>query len=586
TAAPDPLALDNALASAASGAFHWLIFTSPNAARMVGERWHALINSVWAHPVETPPRLPRLAAIGEATARAVEAAFGRAPDRVSHADADALAAAMLPDAFGTRVLLPTSQIARTTLHDHLVEAGAIVTTVTAYATVIGHGGADLPALLAARRIDAITFTSPSTIAYCLRRLDAEGGARADLDRVPIAAIGATTASAARDHGLTVAATAAQPTSAALVAALENVFSQAASPPSDLLLDRAPALALMPSMPALVIPDARPRRLRRTDAIRRLIRETSLQPSDFIYPLFVRHGHDERRPIASMPGQFQFSIDQLASEARAIERLGIPAVLLFGIPAYKDACGTDNFNPDGVIANAIRAIKDAAPDLAVISDLCCCEYTDHGHCGIINTPDHAHYDPNLPHGYLLNDPTLAILTRAAVVHAEAGADMIAPSGMIDGMVGAIRAALNGASLTHTIIMSYACKFASAFYGPFREAAESPPQFGDRKGYQMDPANFREAMKEAALDLEQGADMLMVKPALPYLDVLHALRQRHDVPMAAYHVSGEYAMLHAAAANGWIDLQRCALESLTAIRRAGADMIVTYFAKDAAEWLQGM
>lgn len=330
-------------------------------------------------------------------------------------------------------------------------------------------------------------------------------------------------------------------------------------------------------------DLRPRRLRRSESLRRLVRETTLSPDDFIYPLFVRYGTGERRPIQSMPGQFQFSVDQLASEAREIEGLGIPAVVLFGIPEHKDGCGSGNYDPDGVVPSAIRAIKDAAPELIVISDMCYCEYTDHGHCGIINTPDHEHYDPNLPHGYLLNDATLDLLGRASVVHAEAGADIIAPSGMIDGMVGAIRGALDSAGLQHKIILSYACKFASGFYGPFREAAESPPQFGDRSQYQMDPANAREALKEAALDVQQGADMLMVKPALPYLDILHTLRETYPLPMAAYHVSGEFAMLQAAAANGWIDLRRCALESLTSIKRAGADMIVTYFAKDAAQWL---
>lgn len=328
---------------------------------------------------------------------------------------------------------------------------------------------------------------------------------------------------------------------------------------------------------------RPRRLRRSPMLRRMVQETTLAPDDFVLPLFVRHGRDVRRPIGSMPGQFQLSVDQAAAEARAAYTLGIPAVLLFGIPESKDGSGSENYDPGGIVPQAIRAIKNALPDMVVISDMCFCEYTDHGHCGIINRHGDAHYTPAVPEGYLLNDPTLELLARASVVHAQAGADIIAPSGMLDGMVGTIRAALDGAGLDQTLIMSYAAKYASGFYGPFREAAESPPQFGDRSGYQMDPANRREALREVALDVEQGADILMVKPALPYLDIISDVRARHALPVAAYQVSGEYAMLHAAAANGWIDLRRCALETLMSIKRAGADLILTYFAKEAATWL---
>ncbi len=315
----------------------------------------------------------------------------------------------------------------------------------------------------------------------------------------------------------------------------------------------------------------------------MVRETIVTPADFIYPLFVRSGNGIRNPIKSMPGQFQLSVDQLAREAEEVTELGIPAVILFGIPEHKDACGSDNFNPNGIVPQAIRALKNAAPDLVVISDMCFCEYTSHGHCGIINLPGEEHYDPHLPEGYLLNDPTLALLGQASAVHAEAGADIIAPSGMIDGMVGAIRSALDAQGLNHVSVMSYAAKYASAFYGPFRDAAESPPSFGDRSQYQMDPANRREAMKEVAIDVAEGADMLMVKPAMPYLDILADVRRSFDLPTAAYQVSGEYAMIHAAAANGWLDLERSALESLIGIKRAGADMIITYFAKDASRWL---
>lgn len=330
---------------------------------------------------------------------------------------------------------------------------------------------------------------------------------------------------------------------------------------------------------------RPRRLRLNENIRRMVRETTLTPADFIYPMFIRHGQDLQQPIRSMPGQFQWSLDRLPDEIRRIVALNIPAVVLFGIPENKDACGSDNYNPDGIMPRAIRTIKDIAPDLIVISDMCFCEYTDHGHCGIINQRGDEYYTPNLPEGYLLNDPTLNLLGKASVVHAQAGADIIAPSGMIDGMVGAIRSALDSDGFQQVSIMSYAVKYASGFYGPFREAAESPPQFGDRSQYQMDPANAREAMKEVALDVAEGADMLMVKPAMPYLDILSAVRKSYNLPVAAYQVSGEFAMLHAAAANGWIDLRRCALESLTSIKRAGADMILTYFAQDAVRWLEG-
>ena len=330
-------------------------------------------------------------------------------------------------------------------------------------------------------------------------------------------------------------------------------------------------------------NARPRRLRLSPAIRDLVRETSLSPADFIYPLFVRHGSDRRLPIESMPGQFQWTLDRLPAEVQAIAALGIRAVILFGIPARKDACGSDNFSDSGIIPQAIRVIKDAAPDLVVISDMCFCEYTDHGHCGLINTPGSAHFDPSLPLGYLLNDATLDLLGRASVAHARAGADIIAPSGMIDGMVAAIRAALDADGYSRVAVLSYATKLASVMYSPFRDAAESPPSFGDRKQYQLDPANRREAMREIALDVEQGADMLLVKPALPCLDILSEARRQVDLPLAAYQVSGEYAMVHAAAMQGWLDLEATALEQLICIKRAGADIIISYFAKDAVSWL---
>jgi len=314
-----------------------------------------------------------------------------------------------------------------------------------------------------------------------------------------------------------------------------------------------------------------RRLRRTPAIRRMLRETALSPDDLIYPFFVIAGENIRNPISSMPGVSQLSIGNLIGEVREVVNLGIPAVLLFGIPSHKDSAATGAYDSEGVVQMAIRAIKDEFPELVVITDVCLCEYMDHGHCGVVQD------------GEILNDVTLELLAKMAVTHADSGADMVAPSDMMDGRVAAIRNALDDEGLTDTIIMSYSSKFASAFYGPFREAAESAPAFGDRRSYQMDPANGEEAVREALLDIEEGADIIMVKPALPYLDVIHAVKQETKFPLAAYNVSGEYSMLKAAAANGWIDEERAVLEAVTGIKRAGADLIITYHAKDIVRWL---
>ena len=314
-----------------------------------------------------------------------------------------------------------------------------------------------------------------------------------------------------------------------------------------------------------------RRVRRNPALRRLVRETSLSPADFVYPLFVMHGRRRRVEIASMPGQYQMSIDQLPAEAEELGKLGVPAVLLFGLPAEKDSMGSEAFAPDGIVQEAVRALKREAPELAVICDVCLCEYTDHGHCG------------RVVDGEVDNDSSLDLLARTAVAQAEAGADVVAPSDMMDGRVAAIRDALDNRGLSQVPILAYAAKYASAFYGPFREAAGSAPQFGDRHGYQMDPGNAREALREIEADIAEGADMVMVKPALAYLDVLARARERFDMPFCAYNVSGEYAMVKAAAANGWLDERRIVLEILTSIKRAGADFILTYHAKEAARWL---
>jgi len=319
------------------------------------------------------------------------------------------------------------------------------------------------------------------------------------------------------------------------------------------------------------PIYRPRRTRRNETIRRMVRETRLSPDNLIYPLFVVHGEGVREEIGSMPGVFHLSVDGIVEECVECRDLGIPAVILFGLPREKDAMACEAYDPDGSVQKAVRAIKETVPELAVITDVCLCEYTDHGHCGIVEN------------GEILNDPTLELLARTALSHAEAGADIVAPSDMMDGRVAAIRDLLDEEGYSGTAVMAYAVKYASAFYGPFREAAQSTPQFGDRRSYQMDPSNAVEALREAALDIEEGADIIMVKPALPYLDIIAALKDRFDMPLAAYNVSGEYSMVKAGGKLGWIDAGKVMMESLISIRRAGAGMILTYFAKEAARAL---
>jgi porphobilinogen synthase len=334
--------------------------------------------------------------------------------------------------------------------------------------------------------------------------------------------------------------------------------------------------MMNFQPASGYPLHRPRRLRGHPRLRDLVRETDLRVQDLVYPLFVYHGKNLRREIPSMPGQYQLSLDRLGEAVAAVSELGIPAILLFGIPDHKDARGSAASRDDGIVQEAIRVAKKVAPGLLVVTDLCFCEYTDHGHCGPL-TETRGRIDVD-------NDATLPLLAEQAKSHAKAGADVIAPSGMMDGMVQAIRHGLDTAGFTDLPIISYAAKFASGYYGPFREAAESAPSFGDRRSYQMDPANSDEAIREVALDLAEGADVVMVKPALAYLDIIWRVKETFGVPVAAYNVSGEYAMVKAAAANGWIDERRIVLETLTSIRRAGADMILTYHALDVAQWLR--
>ena len=322
---------------------------------------------------------------------------------------------------------------------------------------------------------------------------------------------------------------------------------------------------------MYFPEARPRRLRKNETLRRMVRETSLSVDDLILPIFVTFGKNKKKEISSMPGHYQLSVDNLAKEAKEIYDLGIPAVIIFGIPEHKDELATEAYNDKGIVQQAVREIKNRVPGLLVITDVCLCEFTSHGHCGFVEK------------GEVVNDQTIDLLAREALSHVKAGADMVAPSDMMDGRVGAIREALDEEGFDQIPIMSYAAKYASAFYGPFREAAESTPQFGDRRSYQMDPANCDEAIREAQLDIEEGADIIMVKPALPYLDVIRRIREEFDHPVAAYNVSGEYAMTKAAEKMGWIDGEKVMMETLLSIKRAGADIILTYFAKEAARVL---
>ena len=407
------------------------------------------------------------------------------------------------------------------------------------------------AALKAGQVDAVTFTSASTVRGFVGALGPVRGAP------KVVCIGPVTAKEARARGLTVHAVAKPHTIEGLVAALERVFGR----------ERPPRISFMS------FPSQRPRRMRRTPALRGLVRETTLTPRDLIAPLFVKEGIAEPAEIPSMPGQLQHTLESVRKEVVEVASRGVSAFMLFGIPDRKDAEGSEAWNPDGIGQRAIAAVvEELGHDHVVISDLCLDEYTDHGHCGVL-TAD----------GDVDNDATLDRYRRIAVAQAEAGAQMVGPSGMMDGQVAAIRAALDEAGHTHVGIMAYAAKFASAFYGPFRDAAECAPSFGDRSGYQMDPGNADEAIREVLADIEEGADVVMVKPALPYLDIIRAAKDLTGFPMAAYHVSGEYAMLKAAALNGWLDERRAALEALTSIRRAGADLILTYYAKDAADWL---
>jgi len=513
-------------------------FTSPRAVDALADR---------AGPPAGRPCL----AVGPETARRAAAAGwsvaleGPGPGAEALLAAlDAAAAAVRVD--GRRVLLPVSDRARTALADGLRARGAEVEVAVVYGVRPAPDAAARVRGLLEERADAALVASPSA-AEAL----ASGAGDAGAPLPPLVALGPTTAEAMAALGLPVAGTAEEPTPEAVIRAVGEAHRGAARG---------------------AFPASRPRRLRRREAIRRLVRETHLTADRLVAPLFVVPGEGVREPIPSMPGVSRVSADEAAVDAAALAGLGVGGVILFGIPAAKDADGSGAWDPGGPVCAALRRIREGGADLALWADVCLCEYTDHGHCGRLAAD-----------GSVDNDATLPLLARAAAACARAGADAVAPSDMMDGRVGAIRTALDREGLVDTIIVSYAVKYASAFYGPFRDAAGSAPKSGDRRGYQMDPANAREALREAALDEAEGADVLMVKPALPCLDVVRRVRDATDLPVAAYQVSGEFAMLEAAAARGWIDRDRAILETLTAIRRAGADMVVTYHAAEAARLL---
>ena len=525
-------------------AYDWVVVSSVNGVRGLAETLEA--EGCWEAFFET-----RVAAVGAVTADAVRA-LGCAECLVPEVfRGEALADAILEatpqeEHAGMRVLIAQAEVARRVLFERLSQAGAVVDVAPAYATMINWSVQDtLLELMEIGAPDWLTFTAASTVNAFVELVGPQTGGAS------VAAISPVTASAVVEVGLPVHAVAAEHTARGLVQALVRVVTGVMNHAS--------------------FPVARLRRLRRTATLRGLMRETRLEVSDLVYPMFVDDCGTPRNPIASMPGIDRVNVQEALVEAESAFDEGIRAVLLFGIPRSKDANGSQADHPDGVIQRTTAELKSALPDLAVITDVCLCEYTDHGHCGILDGVDVA------------NDATLERLAKQAVSHAVAGADIVAPSDMMDGRIGAIRTALDDAGFQMTVILSYAAKYASAFYGPFRDAADSTPAFGDRRSYQMDPRNSDEALREVALDLEEGADMVMVKPALPSLDVLKRVKDYFGVPTAAYQVSGEYAMIEAAGANGWLDAEAAHLEAVYAIRRAGADIVVTYAARKLARAL---
>ncbi len=569
----DTAPIDRAIDEIGFGAYDWVVFTSGNAVDGVLRR----IDSTGRSPVIF--KATRVAAVGSATERRLANA-GVAVDLVpARFDGEAVRDALIEAGVsGKRILLPRGNLAREVLAEGLRGAGAAVDLVEVYRTEpVTSIDPAIVAAIETGEFDVATFASSS----CVRALASLlPNGLSSLLVSAVACLGPVTAETARDYGLRVDIVAEDATMAGLVQALidkrdriDAVRGQRSQPLIGAHGRTDSMTANGHREPTNHHPSfRRMRRLRRSEGVRRLVRETVLAPADFIYPLFVTFGVGVRRPIESMPGQFQLSVDQLPAELDELSDLGIGAVLLFGIPAEKDPEATGGYDPQGPVQEGVRVIKRHSPSIVVITDVCGCEYTDHGHCGIVVGDE------------VDNDRTLTLLARIALSHAEAGADVVAPSDMMDGRVAVIRAALDRAGFTNLPIMSYAAKYASGFYGPFREAAASMPAFGDRRSHQMDPGNAREAMAEIAIDIEEGADMIIIKPALPYLDIVRRARDAYDLPIVAYNVSGEYAMVKAASQLGWIDEARVAVEILTSIKRAGADRIISYHAKEVSRLLR--
>jgi porphobilinogen synthase len=552
----DNLRLDGAIGELA--AYDWIVFTSVNGVIVFCGQ------NVQACQLLIAAGRPRVAAIGPATAEELRQRGVRV-DLIPEEYVAERIVEGLGDVSGKRVLLPRARRARRALREELERRGATVDEVPVYDTATEVAS---PTALEEVRggVDVVTFTSSSTV-ESFAELLGDDAVRV-LAEATTACIGPVTAATVEKLGGTADIVARTFTTEGLVDAIASHFTDV-------------GVSAAEGSTAQV---RRPRRLRRTESLRRLVREVALTPADLVYPIFVDERDNSSLEIASMPGMRRARLEDVGDMAQRAFASGIPAVLLFGIAAVKDAEGSGSYAPDGIVQRAIGEIKSRTPDLAVMTDACLCEYTDHGHCGIVNARDEPRSRPSFPEGYVLNDETLEVLQRIAVSHAVAGADIVAPSGMMDGMVGALRTALDSEGFDGVGILSYAVKYASAFYGPFRDAAEGVPKHGDRRSHQMDMANAREALREVQLDVEQGADIVMVKPALSYLDVLRQTRDTFpELPLAAYNVSGEYSMVKAAAAAGWLDEREIVLEMLTSMKRAGADMIITYHAQDVATWL---
>ncbi len=520
--------------------YDWLIFTSQNAVA-------AFEQKLVRHNVRINHLPCKIAAVGSKTAEAIQKVGFRVSFMPTIYSADVFIQQFpMASSRSERCLFIKGSLAKKTIKEGLVQS---VDEWTVYETLPDVKTAiELLPYIEQHANSIVIFASPSAVEVYAREIAPTTG----WNRITTAAIGHVTAAALEKHGAPVHI---QPKTYTYLALIKKIaqWKEVSKQMKELQFNRH-------------------RRLRTSDTLRAMVRETYLHTNDLIYPIFVAEGENIKNPIASMPGVFQFSLDHLGAEVDEVVSLGIPSIILFGIPLEKDAEGTQAFHDHGIVQEAIRFVKERHPDLMVIADTCLCEYTDHGHCGVIEN------------GKVLNDPTLDLLSRTAIAQAKAGADIIAPSNMMDGFVAAIRYGLDEAGFAHIPIMSYAVKYSSAYYGPFRDAANSAPQFGDRKTYQMDYANRNEAMREAASDVEEGADFLIVKPALSYLDIVRDVKNNFDLPIVAYNVSGEYAMVKAAAQNGWIDEQKIVLETLTSMKRAGADLIMTYHAKDAARWLE--